>query len=88
MSYAANLSGELVTILPHWVTGPIPPLDPPPSLTNKICVNFDNFSIYHWDNFINKSKCFDYGDFVSAREIEDNIYFDVELCRLSWIIFQ
>jgi hypothetical protein len=26
---------------------------------------------------ISKSKCFDYGDFVFAREIEDNIVVDV-----------
>ena len=30
-------------------------------------------SIYHWDNFSDKSKCSDYGDFVSTREIEDII---------------
>jgi hypothetical protein len=35
------------------------------------------FSIYHWDNFSDKSKCFNYGDFVSAREIEDIIGDDV-----------
>jgi hypothetical protein len=28
-------------------------------------------------NFSDKSKCFDYGDFVFAREIEDNIGVDV-----------
>ena len=32
--------------------------------------------IYHWDNFSDKSKCFDYGDFIFAREIEDNIGVD------------
>jgi len=37
-----------------------------------MCV-FADFSIYHWDNFSDKSKCFDYSGFVSAREIEDNI---------------
>ena len=35
------------------------------------------FFIYHWDDVIDKSKCFDYGDFVTAREIEDNIGADV-----------
>jgi hypothetical protein len=57
--------------------GPIPPFDPPTSLTTEICGIFDNFSIYHWDDFSDKSKCFDYGDFVSAQEIEDNIGVDV-----------
>ena len=48
--------------------GPIPHLDPPTSLT-KTFGNFDNFSIYHWDTFSDKSKCLDYGDFVYTREI-------------------
>jgi hypothetical protein len=52
---------------------PIPPLDPPTSLTTEICGIFNNFSIYRWDDFSDKSKCFDYGDFVYVREIEDNI---------------
>ena len=53
--------------------GPIPSLDPPTSLTTEICGIFDTFSIYHWDDFSDKSKYFDYGDFVFAREIENNI---------------
>ncbi len=53
--------------------GPIPPIDLPTSLTTKICGIFDNFGIYHWDDFIDKSRCFDYGDFVTTREIEDSI---------------
>ena len=56
---------------------PIPPLDHPTSLTTEICGIFDNFSIFHWDNFSEKSKCFDYGDFVSAQEIEDIVGVDV-----------
>jgi len=52
--------------------GPIPPINLPASLTTKICGIFDNFSIYHWDDFMDKSKCFDYIDFVTAWEIEDN----------------
>ena len=43
------------------------------SATTKICGIFDNFSIYHWDDFSDKSKCFDNGDFVFARETENNI---------------
>ena len=42
--------------------GPIPPLDPLTSFTTEICGIFTNFSICHWDNFSDKSKCFDYGD--------------------------
>jgi hypothetical protein len=63
---------EVVVALEHH-RGPIPPIDLPTSLTTKICGIFDNFDIYHWDDFIDKSKCFNYGDFVTAREIENNI---------------
>ena len=58
--------------------GPNPPLDLPSSLTTELCGIYDDFSIYHWDDFIDKSKCFDYSDFVTAREIEDNISADVD----------
>jgi len=67
---------EVVVAL-EQLPGHILPLDPPTSLTTKICGIFDNFSIYHWDNFSDKSKCFHYGDFVFAREIENNIGVDV-----------
>ena len=66
--------------------GLFPPLDPPTSLTTEIYEIFDNFSIYHWDTFSDKSNCFDYGDFVFAREKEDNIGM-LAMCRLLWIIF-
>ena len=32
--------------------------------------------MHHWDDFSEKSRCFHYGDFVSAREIEDSICVD------------
>jgi hypothetical protein len=66
---------EVVVALEQF-SGPIPPLDPPTSLTTEICGIFDNLAIYHWDNFCDKSKFFDYCDFVAAREIEDNIGVD------------
>jgi hypothetical protein len=53
--------------------GPIPHIDLPTSLRIELCRIYDDFYIYHWDDFIDKSKCFDCGDFVTAREIEDNI---------------
>ena len=40
---------------------------------------FDNISIYHWDDFNNKSKCFDCGDSIYAREIEDTIGVDADI---------
>jgi len=67
---------EVVVAL-EQLPGPIPPLDPPTSLTTKICGIFDISFIYYWDDFSDKSKCCDYGDFVSAREIKDKIGVDV-----------
>jgi len=49
---------EVVATL-EQLPGPIPPLDPPTSLTTEICGFFDNFSIYHLDSFSDKSKCLD-----------------------------
>jgi hypothetical protein len=66
-----------VVVALELLPGPIPLLDPPTSLTTEICGILDDFSIYHWDNFCDKSKCFDHGDFISAREIEDTIGIDV-----------
>ena len=31
------------------------------SLTNEVCGTYDEFSVYHWDEFNDKFKCFDYG---------------------------
>ena len=45
----------------------------------EICGIFDNFSFYHWDDFSDKSKCFDYGVFVYARETEDNLGVDASI---------
>jgi hypothetical protein len=61
---------EAAVALEH-LPGPIPPLDPSTCLTTEICSirNMIFFSIYHWDDFIDKSKCFENGDFVFAQEI-------------------
>ena len=69
---AADNINEIVVVL-EQLPGPIPPIHLPTSLTIEMCGIFDNFSIYHWDDFIDKSRCFDYGGFVTAREIEDTI---------------
>jgi len=43
-------TNEAVVALEQFL-GPIPPLDPPTSLTTEICRFIDHFFIYHWDNF-------------------------------------
>ena len=68
------------------LSGPIPHIDLPTSLTTEMCGIFDNCSLYHWDDFIDTSKCFDYGDFFTAREIEDTIGADNGQ-RLVWTTF-
>jgi hypothetical protein len=70
-----NINEAVVAL--EQLPGPIPPIDLPTSLTIEMCGIFDKFYIYHWDDFIDKFKCFDYGYFVTAREIEDNISADI-----------
>jgi hypothetical protein len=66
-----NINEAVIAL--EQLPGPISSTDLPTSLTTGMCGIFDNFSIYPWDDFIDKSICFDYGDFVTAREIEDTI---------------
>jgi len=47
-----NINEVVVALEP--LPAPIPPLDSPTSLMTEICGIFDNFSIYHWDNFNDK----------------------------------
>jgi hypothetical protein len=43
------------------------------SLAMEICGDADGFSIYHLDELNDKSNCFYSGDFINARELEDNL---------------
>ena len=85
VAVADNINEVVVAL--EQIPGPIPPLDPPTSLTTEICGIFANFSIYHWDNLSDKSKWFDYGDFVFPRESRIALVLMLALCRLSWTIF-
>jgi hypothetical protein len=75
VNYSIN---EIVVAL-EQLPGTILPLDPPTSLTTIICGIFKILFIRHWDNFSGKPKCFDYGDFVSAREIENGLCADASI---------
>ena len=33
----------------------------------------DEDSIYHWDECVDKPRCFDFGDFLAVRDIEDGL---------------
>jgi hypothetical protein len=39
----------------------------------------DEFSIYSWDERVEKYRCFDFGDFLTAIDIENNIGTDVKI---------
>jgi hypothetical protein len=58
--------------------GPLPPLETPTSLTWKTPFGTkDGFFIYSWEDRVEKSRCFDFGDFLIARDIENNLGTDV-----------
>jgi hypothetical protein len=59
--------------------GPLPRVGFHTSLTTKLCGICDEFCNFHWDEFSDKSKCFDYGELATTREIEDNFGIDVGL---------
>jgi hypothetical protein len=44
----------------------------------------DAYSIYHWDERVDKSRCFDFGDFLDAKDIEDNLGIDVVIIPYIW----
>jgi len=56
---------------------PLPLVEFHTSLTTYLCGIFDELSIYHGDDFNDKSKCFNYGELITSREIEDNLSTDV-----------
>ena len=61
LTVAVTDSINEVVVALERLPGHIPPIDLPTNLTIEICGILDNFGIYHWDDFMDKSKCFDYG---------------------------
>jgi hypothetical protein len=57
--------------------GPLPPVDFSTNLTIVHNGILDEFFIYNWDDFNDNYKCFNYGELIIAREIEDNLAIDV-----------
>jgi hypothetical protein len=54
--------------------GPLPPVEIPTSLIfHTPYGTLDEFSIYSWDERTEKSRCFDFGDFLNVRDIENNL---------------
>ena len=44
----------------------------------------DKCYIYSWDERVEKSRCFDFGDFLTAIDIENNVGTDVEIIPCFW----
>ena len=60
--------------------GPLPPVEIPTSLIIQTAYGTtDEFSINSWDERVEKSRCFDFGDFIIAVDIENNLGTDVEI---------
>ena len=59
------------------LSGHLLPAEFSTSLKTQLYGIFDEFSIYHWDDFNDKTKCFDYGELITSRETEDNVGIDV-----------
>jgi hypothetical protein len=54
-------------------SGPSPPVEVPTCLTMQTPFGTqDDFFFYSWEDRAEKSRCFDFGDFLSARDIENN----------------
>jgi hypothetical protein len=44
----------------------------------------DEFYIYYWADRVEKSRCFDFGDFLTARDIANNLGTDVGIIPCFW----
>jgi hypothetical protein len=44
----------------------------------------EDFYIYSWEDRVEKSRCFDFGDFLIARDIEHNLGTDVGIIPCFW----
>ena len=65
--------------------GPTPPGEVSTILTIQTAYGtMDKCYIYHWDERVDKSRCFDFGDFLTAKDIEDNLGIDVGIVPCFW----
>ena len=65
--------------------GPLPPVEILASLTIQTPLGTkDEFYIYSWEDRVEKSRCFDFGDFLNARDIENNLGTDAGIVPCFW----
>ena len=84
---AIDKINEEVTTLRNLLSGPVPPIDLLTSIRTELCGIVDEFSICHWDDIIDKSKCFDFGELTLDNTIEDNLGIDVGIVLILMDIF-
>jgi hypothetical protein len=66
-------------------TGQLPLVEIPANLTMQTPFGTtDEFYIYSWEDRVEKSRCFDFGDFLIARDIENNLGTDVGIVPCFW----
>jgi hypothetical protein len=64
---------------------PLPPIEIPTSLIFQTPYGIrDEFSIYSLDERADKSRYFDFGDFLNIRDIENNLGTDTEIIPCFW----
>ena len=64
--------------------GPLPPVEIPTILIHYVYETTDEFYIYSWDERVEKSRCFDLGDFFTVIGMENNLGTDVEIIPCFW----
>ena len=65
--------------------GPLPPIVIPTSLTFQTALGTqDEIFIYSWEDRAEKFRCFDFGDFLIAKDIEDNLGTNVGIVPCFW----
>jgi len=65
--------------------GPLPHVEIPTSLTIRTPLGTtDDIFIYSWEDRVEKSRCFDFGDFLIARDIKNNLGTDVGIIPCFW----
>jgi hypothetical protein len=66
-------------------SGPLLPVEMPTTLTIQTSYGTINeYFIYNWNERVDKSRCFDFGDFLTTKDMEDNLGIDVGIIHNFW----
>jgi len=61
----ASIMNETLVALEH-LPGHLPPTELSTSLTTELYIYIFKISVYHWDDFNDKSMCFYYGEVITT----------------------